>query len=191
MSMPRSLGGVSAGALLVAGCDQLIKELVLRSIAPGEFLAVVPGICWLTIRHNPGAAFSLLQEAPIGVLILLNLAVLIGFLLIVRPYMGSRLGGVATACILGGALGNLIDRVRWHYVVDYLEVRLTPTYTWPTFNLADACVVIGVGLLGIVLWRSEHPRGTPADPEAPSPGSGAAGAGTGSRTGTEGGRTAD
>lgn len=151
----RTLGLVAGLALLTAVVDQALKGLVLATLQ-GKSHALVPGLLYLTYRENHGVAFSALSHLPIGVLIGLNLLVLVLFIWLITPFLRSRAGQAAAVLVLGGALGNLYDRVTRQYVIDYLDFRV-----WPVFNLADACVVLGVGVLVVLLLRGDRPVPTP------------------------------
>jgi signal peptidase II len=140
-----------AGLVLVAvlALDQLTKRLVAHSIAPGERIAVLPGI-HLVHTRNHGVAFGL--EAGHGTLvaILVGLA-LLGLLVYFVTHSSRPLIWLATGLLLGGALGNLLDRIRTGSVLDFVQLPLG----WPPFNLADASIVLGVALL---LFAIEAPR---------------------------------
>lgn len=141
--------------LIVAGgviaFDQITKKMALSSFAHGEIRPVIDGLFNLTLSFNRGAAFGLWsgleagwREAVLGGTILLALGV-VTFLL-TRPYYQSKLAQGALAAILGGAIGNVIDRFAYGAVVDFLDFYLG-TYHWPAFNIADSAICIGVGLL--------------------------------------------
>jgi signal peptidase II len=150
----RSSAYVRAALVLVAVLvlDQLTKRLVAHSIAPGERVALLPGI-HLVHTRNHGVAFGL--EAGHGTLvaILVGLA-LLGLLVYFATHSSRPLIWLATGLLLGGALGNLIDRIRTGAVVDFVQLPLG----WPPFNLADASIVLGVLLL---LFAIESPRSGP------------------------------
>lgn len=141
--------------LIVAGgvvaLDQITKKMALSAFAPGEIQPVIDGIFNLTLSFNRGAAFGLWagleagwREAVLGGTILLALGV-VSFLL-TRPYYQAKLAQGALAAILGGAIGNVIDRFVYGAVVDFLDFYLG-SYHWPAFNIADSAICIGVGLL--------------------------------------------
>lgn len=134
---------------LVLALDQLTKRLVAHSIAPGERIAVLPGV-HLVHTRNHGVAFGL--EAGHGTLVavLVGLA-LLGLLVYFATHSSRPLIWLATGLLLGGALGNLLDRIRTGSVVDFVQLPLG----WPPFNLADASIVLGVALL---LFAIESPR---------------------------------
>ncbi len=155
----------------VVVADQVIKGLVLRAhFADGSHI-LVPGVLELVLSRNSAAAFGLFGGVPPSVLIGLIIVVLGIFVVLAWPFLGSRVGVVMAALVLGGALGNLTDRILHRYVVDYLQLLIPfhvngRTWLWPVFNLADICVVLGVGLLVILLFRGERrpsPVSAPAD----------------------------
>ncbi len=147
-------------AAVVILFDRLTKNWVSTHVPRGHFIPVIPGFFRISHVFNTGAAFSLFAES-LSPLVVRN--VLIGFSIaavIVVLGMIWRLGrtisptGVALALILGGAIGNLYDRVQYHYVVDFLEVTIVH-YHWPDFNVADSCIVIGACLLLIEIFRKQ------------------------------------
>jgi signal peptidase II len=147
----RSSAYARAALVLVAvlALDQLTKRLVANTIAPGERIAVLPGV-HLVHTRNHGVAFGLEAGRQTLVAILVGLA-LLGLLVYFATHSSRPLIWLATGLLLGGALGNLIDRVRTGAVVDFIQLPLG----WPPFNLADASIVLGVVLL---LFAIESPR---------------------------------
>ncbi len=132
--------------LTVAG-DQLTKSAIRAALRPTQSIPLIPSVLHLTYVQNTGAAFGLFQGYT-GVFILLSVAVtawILAVFLRTRSPM-PRLTATGLALVLSGALGNLIDRVRFGYVVDFIDIRI-----WPVFNVADSAITIGVGLL---LWQS-------------------------------------
>jgi signal peptidase II len=149
------------GALLVAvPLDQATKEWVIRSLHYGGEVPVIDGFFHITHVRNPGAAFGLLASSPQAVRIFFFIGVaLFAMGLIISFYRqlapGDRFAALSLGMILGGAMGNLIDRLRHGEVIDFLHFRLWGGYTWPDFNLADSFVVVGVIMLVIELLASE------------------------------------
>ncbi|MGQ0545951.1 MAG: signal peptidase II [Betaproteobacteria bacterium] len=145
--MSRSWPWFALAAAIVAA-DQLTKALVLAAFEPGERLALTPFLN-LVLAFNKGAAFSLLAQAPgwqTPVLIAIALAaVAILSVLIVRN-PGRRLLCTGLALVLGGALGNLIDRLRVGHVVEFVDL-LAAGWHWPAFNVADSAITVGAVLL--------------------------------------------
>jgi len=147
-------------AALVVVCDRLSKLWIIHHVRPGYGIVVIPRVFRLTHVLNTGAAFSLFADSlsPIAVrdsLIAFSVvAVIIVFALLWRTGRALTLTGVALALILGGAFGNLYDRLVYSYVVDFLEVHIIH-YHWPDFNVADSCIVIGACLLLIEIFRPQ------------------------------------
>jgi len=146
-------------ALLVFVADQASKAWVVRAhpFWPEEGREIIPGFFALTFSVNTGGAFGIL---PHGTLLLAAAAAIAAFAIVaytVRARMPlPRLLGVALALPLGGALGNLYDRVSLGHVVDFLAAYAGPNRAWqfPIFNLADSAICIGVGLLALSYGRS-------------------------------------
>jgi signal peptidase II len=139
---------------LVVVCDQITKHLALKSFQLGEIRPVVYGLFNLTLSFNRGAAFGLWsglesgwREVVLGTTVLLAMSV-VGYLL-TRPYYNARVAQIALAGILGGAIGNVIDRFRYGAVIDFLDFYLGNSH-WPAFNIADSAICVGVGLLLIL-----------------------------------------
>lgn len=131
--------------------DQFTKYVVVRRFRLHESVRVIPGFFDLTYVRNPGAAFGFLAGSP-GVwrsifFITVSIVALTVIVALVRT-AHDRLPLLAFALIGGGAVGNLIDRVRFGEVVDFIDWYYR-TYHWPTFNIADSAITIGVGLLAI------------------------------------------
>ena len=152
---------VIALAGVVVVLDQLTKAVALAYLAPGVHVHVVPGFVALTLVMNPGLAFGLLGTVPIGwrwvvaLLSLTALAVLTRVALRVLPE-GRGIDHVAIGLIFGGAVGNLIDRVRFGAVVDFVDLHVKG-YHWPAFNAADSSITVGVVLLALRLAARPAP----------------------------------
>jgi signal peptidase II len=147
---------VSAAIVLA---DQLTKWLVLSRFAPGEALELT-GFFNLILVFNKGAAFSLLANAP-GWQTPLLVAFALGAALIVSVLLvrsaGRRTFCAGLALILGGAIGNVIDRLRFGYVVDFLDLHAAGWH-WPAFNVADSAITIGAALLILDGFRHHEKR---------------------------------
>jgi signal peptidase II len=140
--------------------DVLTKQLVIRHLVFSDRIEIIEGFFYLTHVRNPGAAFGLFatwhSEWRLGFFIgisLLALGIVVSFFRKLAP--GDRLSALALGFISGGAVGNLIDRVVRHEVVDFLHFKLWQGYSWPDFNLADSFIVVGVALLVLELLASE------------------------------------
>jgi len=141
-----------AAALLIA-FDQWSKSWIRGNLAPGESLPE-GGFLRLTYVTNTGAVFGLLANQTV-LLIAITIASLIIILLFLR-YLSSAttLSIVATGLIFGGAIGNLIDRLCFGYVTDFIDIRLWGDFHWPAFNFADAAIVMGIFTLIYSLHRT-------------------------------------
>jgi signal peptidase II len=129
-------------AVLVIAADQYTKHLVATTFQPDESRIVIPHVLWLTYVQNTHGAFGLFGSHP-WLLIAMAVAVLAVFWLSFRETAAqSRLVRVAFGGIVGGAVGNIVDRVQHQHVVDFIDLRW-----WPVFNVADSCITIGVLLL--------------------------------------------
>jgi signal peptidase II len=153
-------------AALVIALDRVTKMIVVERLAVGSFTPVFPGFA-LTHVHNTGIAFSLFSDGSWLSRVLLHGVILTAVVLI--AWMARRHGhhrlmaGAAFGLILGGALGNLIDRVLYGWVVDFVHVWAViggRRWSWPDFNVADAAITVGA----IVLILNEFLSGR-SDPE--------------------------
>lgn len=135
-------------ALLVLLLDQGIKYLVQTQMAVGQSIPVWPQVFHLTYVENPGAAFGLLANQT-TFFIVITCLVIIGIIVFYhRLAHSSRWLRLGLALQLGGAVGNLIDRLRFGFVIDFFDFRI-----WPVFNIADMAIVTGVALLCLELLR--------------------------------------
>ena len=139
--------------------DQLSKQLVIAEIYYGDVIPVVRGFFDLTHVRNPGGAFSFFAHGglPARMAFFLGTTSLAIVLLLVffrRLEPDARLASLALGSILGGAVGNLVDRMLYLEVIDFLDFHVG-AYTWPTFNLADSFIVVGVGILLVEIFLGE------------------------------------
>ena len=135
-------------AAAIALTDLLTKEIVQRSFLLGEAVPVAP-LFNLVFVWNPGAAFSFLADAggwqrPVLLTVGIGISAFLAFSLVRQPL--SRLSAFAYAAVLGGAIGNVLDRARHGAVVDLLDFHWAGWH-WPSFNVADIGIVVGVGAL--------------------------------------------
>lgn len=164
--MPKSVRWYFVSALVIV-VDYLTKAAVLASFSPGEGRVVAPFFN-LVLVFNKGAAFSFLAGAQgwqtlFFAAIAIVASIVISFLIYKNQKKNLLCGGLAL--ILGGALGNLIDRVRFGEVVDFIEIGWG-RWHWPVFNVADSAVTIGVVLFALTWSRAPAPAG-PAGPVEP------------------------
>jgi signal peptidase II len=147
-------------ALFIVILDRWTKRLVAARIAMYHHVQIIPGFFRLTHTENTGAAFSLFADSPsewrTGLLIGFSLvAMVVVMVLLWKQSRPLNLTGIALSLILGGAVGNLWDRIVSGRVVDFL-LFYYKQYQWPVFNLADSAIVVGAGLLVIEILFS-HP----------------------------------
>jgi signal peptidase II len=135
----------------VVAADQLSKHLVERSITPGEEHKLLPGIELVNTR-NRGVAFGFLPGSHTGVTIVIALA-LVALLAYFARHSTRALIWLPTGMLLGGALGNVIDRVRQGAVTDFVKLPLG----WPPFNLADVSITLGILILVLLVERARQP----------------------------------
>jgi signal peptidase II len=157
---PRSL--LVSTAVAAVAADQVTKAVALGTLDDGRTHPVIDGVLHWTVQRNPGAAFGIFRRAP--VLFTVLAIVIVVAIVAAAPKVRDRLNAVALGLVLGGALGNLADRLfrppgpfRGR-VIDFIDLRV-----WPTFNVADAAVVIGAVLLAIASIRSDRNARTPPE----------------------------
>ncbi|SHF67494.1 signal peptidase II . Aspartic peptidase. MEROPS family A08 [Desulfofundulus australicus DSM 11792] len=140
-------------ALIVLVVDQFSKGLVQYLMYEGQSVPVIPHVFHLTYVRNPGAAFGLFAHRTAFFIVATLLVVAGAVAGALRLPPGHRLLRLSLGLVVGGAIGNLIDRLRFGLVVDFLDFRI-----WPVFNLADTAIVTGAFLLLYTLWREERER---------------------------------
>jgi signal peptidase II len=152
---PRALFYIVLAVVLAA--DQGSKAWVRANLPLHDSLAVIPGFFNLTFTHNTGVAFGMFQGD--GLLVaLLVVALALGALFYMRALNWAVLEpNIVGGLIVGGALGNLIDRARLGYVVDFLDFQFG-TYHWYIFNVADSCICVAVTWLVITQLRGTNPK---------------------------------
>jgi signal peptidase II len=166
----RLRGSLSLIAVVIV-LDQLTKWLVVRSIGLHDYVPLVDGLLSLSHVRNRGAAFGILsdwdlpyQSALLATLSLAALGAIAVYFWRLPP--NARLPRLALGLVLGGAIGNLIDRARLGYVVDFIHAYWRQ-HQWPDFNVADSAITIGVTLLVLDILRSpghEPAVEAPVDP---------------------------
>ena len=147
-------------ALLVVAIDRLTKWIVETHVSAMDTYRVIPGFFDIVHSENRGVAFGIFNDSSsewrTGLLIMLALAAVVFVsAMLWRPDRLDRSSFWGLALILGGAAGNVFDRIMWDRVTDFLDFYLG-TYHWHTFNIADSAIVIGSGLLLIDLLRPKR-----------------------------------
>src|SRR5215468_10271518 len=159
-------------SLAVLFLDQWTKGLITRTFEVHQSSAVIANFFDITYVRNSGAAFGLFAsvDSSLKAIILNTVAVLVFFVVsgyALRTSHKSLRLQTGFALILGGAVGNLLDRVRFGYVVDFLDFSIG-SHHWPAFNVADSAICVGVGLLFLDMLKAEEDR--PAGPAEPAAG---------------------
>lgn len=157
--MPKAMWRWLALSGVVIALDQITKLLILRSFVLGDSLPLVPGFN-LVLVYNSGAAFSFLADAggwQKWFFVALALGVSVWIVGMLKQNAAERLLALALALILGGALGNVIDRIVYGAVVDFLDFYIGQWH-WPAFNVADSAITVGAALL---VWEQLRSSGKP------------------------------
>jgi signal peptidase II len=148
--------GLSAAVALL---DQLTKWIVLSNLQLGEMITVTP-FFKLVLLYNPGAAFSFLADQPgwqRWFFVVLAVVICIWLFTMLRHHQHERALPLSFSLIIGGAVGNVVDRLVHGAVVDFLYFHID-RYGWPAFNIADSAITIGVVLM---LWSQFRPSSSP------------------------------
>ena len=147
-------------ALLVVLIDQVSKSLAVSQLAPHQIISVIPGFFNIVLVKNRGMAFGILNQTKQGLSYIFLLATTIAAIgVIILFFFWAKKNRIwltiGLSLILGGALGNLIDRVQLGYVIDFLDFFLAD-YHWPAFNMADSAVTVGTFwiLFNVIRGRS-------------------------------------
>lgn len=155
-----------AWAALALALDQITKVIAVRTMVLYEPIPVFGDVVRLTYIQNAGAAFGLKLGGPwVHTVVAIGALGILGWLFTSLPAT-ARLQRTALALVLGGAVGNIIDRIRLDYVIDFFDVGISETWRWPVFNVADSFVTVGVLVLAFTWSRTEQndaaPDGDPA-----------------------------
>ncbi len=149
---------ISAVGLLII--DQLTKSLARANLLEGRPVALIPGFLDLRLAYNPGAAFGVLPDwAPLFILV--GLVAIYAIIRLRRVGSGSRIMSVGLGLLLGGAVGNLLDRIAsaGKGVTDFIDLTVKIAgYQWPTFNVADIGIVVGAILVLLHVYVIEKSR---------------------------------
>ncbi|WP_041582388.1 signal peptidase II [Salisediminibacterium selenitireducens] len=146
-------------AVAVIAIDQLTKYIVVIQMEQGQSIELISGFLYLTSHRNAGAAFGILQGQMWLFYIATVIVVGVIVYMIITQAKESRFFGISLGLVLGGAIGNFIDRLLEGEVVDFIDVFIF-TYNFPIFNVADSALVIGVGLMMIYFILEEKRQGT-------------------------------
>jgi signal peptidase II len=145
--------------IIVLGLDRWTKFLIDSRMLLNQTVPIIDGFFNITYVRNTGVAFGILDAARLplksAALAILTIGAIAGVLLYSwRTPVNQKMLQVALSLILAGALGNLYDRVLYSYVIDFIEVYFR-NFRWPSFNIADSAITVGVGLLALGLFRKD------------------------------------
>lgn len=135
--------------------DIVSKVIVSRYILLDKSIKLINNFLYITYVRNTGAAWSMFSSRSVLVLIISSFIILGIILHVYKNKPKKRMEKIAYSLIIGGALGNLINRITYGYVIDFIDIKIFK-YDYPIFNLADSFIVIGVILLVIYTWRCEN-----------------------------------
>ncbi|RLL45252.1 lipoprotein signal peptidase [Oceanobacillus piezotolerans] len=145
-------------AIIIIGIDQLTKWIVVKTMEIGESITVIDGFFYLTSHRNQGAAWGILQ-GQMGFFYIITIIVVLGVIFYMQKYAKyDKILGLGLSFILGGAIGNFIDRLLRQEVVDFFNFYIF-NYNFPIFNIADSALTIGVVLVIISTIREETKKG--------------------------------
>jgi len=139
-------------ASLVFILDRLTKILALKALSEGREIRVLPGAFHLTLVLNKGAAFGLFSRMTPVLILFAVISIFCMIVYLGRKRVSDTFQAIGLAMILGGALGNLTDRIFYGYVIDFIDLRV-----WPVFNVADSFITIGAAVLIINMLFGRRP----------------------------------
>ena len=138
-------------SFIILVIDIISKRLVIGNLIDGESISIIDNFFRITYAENTGVAFSMI-EGYVGFIIIMTVIVIMMIFKYVKSNNISKYEEIGYSFILGGAIGNLLDRVIYGYVIDFLDFNIFG-YDFPIFNIADTFIVIGVLILGIISFR--------------------------------------
>jgi signal peptidase II len=134
--------------LLVLIIDQLTKYFVKANLTLSESVPVINNIFHITLIQNFGISFGMLNVSALRWIFVIITVIIVGIILYYYKQIKKQFPLICTALILGGALGNLMDRILLGFIVDFIDFRI-----WPAFNIADAAITLGVIALIVYYWK--------------------------------------
>ena len=136
------------------GIDQVLKQIVINTLEIGQSVPLIEGVFHFTYIRNFGAAFSILQNRQVFLIAVTGIVMAAAAVILFKNIKNmSRLASFSLAAVIGGGIGNIIDRIRLGYVVDFLDFKFID---FPVFNFADCCVVVGAFALVAAVFVSDR-----------------------------------
>lgn len=148
--------------LLILAADIYTKHIIQSNLLLHQSISIIPDFFDITYVENPGAAFGMLSNLaqPARNLLLGGISIMAIIMLInfyIKYARDNEKLKFALVLVLSGALGNLIDRIRFGVVIDFIDVHWRQ-YHWPAFNIADSVICVGVGILFFYIWSADSPK---------------------------------
>ena len=143
--------------ILVFAADQTAKFFVVHVLHPHESIPIIKNLFHITLVLNAGCAFGLMKGLPNALFLVVSFAVVVFFIFLLGTFRGHHvLLRLALMLLVAGSLSNLVDRIRFGYVIDFLDFRI-----WPVFNLGDTAITCGAGLivLSMIKVKSKKSKG--------------------------------
>jgi len=165
--MTARAGVFATCAIAVIALDQCTKWVASSRLVMGQPVPVLDDVVRFTLVHNTGAAFGLFPGSRVPFIVISILAIAVVIYLFLRETYRSLANRILLGCILGGAIGNLLDRARLGWVVDFIDMG-AGSLRWPVFNVADSAVTLGVIFLAWNLARAGRPAPDPESSHGPS-----------------------
>ena len=144
-------------SIILLCIDQISKLLVVNLLTKTDSITIIKNFFYLTYINNDGAAFSILVGKRIFLILIAVLVTVMLIRYIKKNNIQNKLELVSISLIIGGSLGNLMDRVVRGYVIDFLDFKIF-NYNFPIFNLADVCITLGVILLSIHYFKTDYKK---------------------------------
>ncbi len=143
-------------SFFILGLDLFTKRMALENLANSSPAEIIPGFFNLVLVFNSGAAFGILNNADTTwqtwLFLIVTFLAIILIIHLLRTMVKDKFSFLGLAFIMGGALGNMLDRLRYQAVVDFLDFYVG-SWHWPAFNVADIAICVGAGLVMISLWK--------------------------------------
>ena len=149
-------------ALLVIIIDQVTKWLVMTNMELRESISIIDDFLYITSHRNSGAAWGILAGQMTFFYIITAIVIVVIIYYIKKYAQESKLLGIGLGLILGGAIGNFIDRLAYQEVVDFIDMYFG-SYSYPIFNIADSALVVGVIMIGIVVLKEDFGKDAKKD----------------------------
>ena len=145
--------------LFIILADQITKYLAFTKLVNKKPIVLIENLLELHFVKNYGAAFGIMQNQRVFFIVITTIVLFVmSIYMIQKRNKLTTIAKVATGFLLGGALGNLIDRVKLGYVIDFIKVDLGKLYDFPVFNVADIFIVIGTGLMILIIIYDSHEK---------------------------------